>query len=169
VSAERLIWLATAPMAWRGLVVLGLAIGAAASLLPADTLPEPRPLPAPAVRANPEASPVAPLPARDYAAIVEHPLFDPTRTPYVAPKVPEPPAKPALSPLREYILLGIVIGNGARIAVLKPPANGKPVIAAEGQAVGGWTLRRITPNGLRFESGEAGYDMRFPGPPWLNR
>jgi hypothetical protein len=164
-----MIRLATAPLVWRSLLVLGLAIGAAASLLPAGTLPQPRAAPAPVAPANPEPGPAAPPPGTAYAAIVEHPLFDPTRTAYVAPKAPEPPAMPALSPLREYTLLGIVIGSGARIAVLKPPANGKTVIAAEGQAVDGWVLRRITPEGLRFENGGAGYDMRFPGPPWRDR
>jgi hypothetical protein len=166
MMASRLIRPATGSLAWRGLLVLLLAGGAVAQLL----LPSSLPLP-PRTGATAHATSgttVATPPSTFYAAIAEHPLFDPTRSPYVAPKPAAPPAAPALSPLREYTLLGIVIGNGARVAFLKPPADGKTVIATEGQAIDGWTLRRITPGRLRFENGAAGYDMRFAGTRWLD-
>jgi hypothetical protein len=158
-----LIRSAMGPLAWRSLLVIGLAIVALAQLLSAGELPRRSPAPAtasPAASASGRETP----PRTVYAAIAEHPLFDPARSPYVAPKAPEPPAAPTLSPLREYSLLGIVIGKGTRIALLKPPASGKPLTATEGQAVDGWILRRITPRLLRFERGGVGYEMRFAVP-----
>jgi hypothetical protein len=161
--AGRLMRLAMAPLAWRSLLVLGLAIVALAQLVWPGELPRRPPTPAAAPPAASGGGPETP-PRTVYAAIAQHPLFDPTRSPYVAPKVPEPPAVPTLSPLREYGLLGIVIGKGTRIALLKPPANAKTVIATEGQAIDGWILRRITPGLLRFEKGGVDYEMRFAAP-----
>jgi hypothetical protein len=166
--AARLFRLAMGPLAWRSLLVLGLTIIALAQLLWPGELPLRLPAPAtasPAASAGGRETP----PKRIYAAIARHPLFDPTRSPYVAPKAPEPPAAPTPSPLRDYSLLGIVIGKGTRFALLKPPANGKTVIATEGQAVDGWILRRITPGSLHFEQGGAGYELRFTTPRAVHR
>jgi hypothetical protein len=159
--------LAMGPLAWRSVLVLVLAAGAFAQLLLPRNLPLPAP-PVPAVLATPEGGGET-SPRTVYAAIAEHPLFDPTRRPYVAPKAPEPATTSERAVLRNYTLLGVVIGDGTRIAILKPPANGKTLTATEGQAIDGWTLRRITPRRVRFENGVTHYDMRFTGLPWLER
>lgn len=167
MTLRRLLSSALAPIAWRSLLALALAIAAFAQLLLPSTLRIAAPAAVPLPPENAVRDRAAPRP-EVYAAIAEYPLFEPTRRPYIAPK---PPARatPAAVVLRDYTLLGIVIGDGTRIAVLQPPANGKIVFAAEGQAVGGWTLRRITPRLVRFANGAAHYDMRFAGPRWLDR
>jgi hypothetical protein len=160
--------LASGPLAWRGLLVLLLATAAFGQFLMPSALPIPEAPRAPSPPAASGSGRDAPR-RMVYAAIAEHPLFDPTRRPYVARKAPAPAPTSARAALRDYTLLGTVIGNGTRIAVLKPPAKGKTVFATEGQAVGGWILRQITPQRVRFANGAARYDMQFAEPRWPDR
>ena len=107
-----------------------------------------------------------------YPAIAEHPLFYPTRQPWVppppkpAPPAPQAQAPTAPHPLQKYQLVGIVISEGMRTALLKPTDGSKTVVISEGQDLNGWTLREISRDALHFESAGATYDLKFPTPRW---
>ena len=107
-----------------------------------------------------------PVGTPSYPAIAAHPLFSPTREPYVAPPPPPPAAAAADSPLHDYRLLGTVVEGDTRIALLKPPDNRKTIRAVPGQIIDGWTLREITPDTLEFANGAERFSLHFPRPRW---
>lgn len=165
MTGRRLGEFCTGPLAWRGLAVLAAGLAAAALLATPVRLPVREPAAAPA----PAASSVAPAPrqpAASYRAIAAHPLFSPTREPYVPPPAPAPANAAADSPLHDYRLLGTVVEGNTRIALLKPPSGGKTIRAVPGQIVAGWTLREITPDTLEFANGAERFALHFPHPRW---
>jgi hypothetical protein len=109
-----------------------------------------------------------PAPITVYPAITEHPLFYPTRTPYVVLKAPAPAASaaPELNPLHNYTLIGIILSQGVRMALLRPNAGGPTIFAKEGQSVEGWTLHEIRRDRLHFTNAGAAFDLRFTSPRW---
>ena len=164
---HRITSLAAAPLAWRGLLLAAAGIAAAAQLVLPSTIPIYRPAPASPALLSPQPAD-QPRPNTVYPEIAEHPLFYPTRLPFVGPKTPEPAAAavPRITPLRDYALIGIIVSKGIRIALLRPNAGGKTVFATEGQAVDGWTVREIRPDRLHFENGATSFDLRFVSPRW---
>lgn len=162
---RRVIALATGPLAWRSIAVLAAASAAAAQL----TIPAQLPGFDPIGAAHPAATLLArqaPSPDILYPAIAEHPLFSPTRRPYVPPPAPAPAAVAASSALRDYQLLGTVVKGDTAIALLRPPASHETIRAVPGQSIAGWKLRRITPDALQFENGTASFALHFPRPRW---
>ena len=94
--------------------------------------------------AQPSARPAAAKPAAGlppmsaYAEVTERPLFSPSRQP-----APPAAAQDDLGNSSSFTLLGIVITQGERIALIR---HGQPAIVArlkEGQAVEGWRLQAI--------------------------
>jgi general secretion pathway protein N len=164
--------LLTAPLAWRGAALVAAALAVASQLVAPTRLTVAAPAsPVPAaLHLGNSGSTALPKPA-EYAAIAEHPLFYPTRRPWVppppaaAPDRPAPPPKGASS-LENYQLTGVVIGARGRTAVLKVKSGGKTVILDEGQKLDGWTLRAIGPDGLHFEAAGASIDLKFQSPRW---
>ena len=65
-------------------------------------------------------------------------------------------------PLANYTLAGVVITSANRVALLKSSNPAKTVTLTEGRDLDGWTLREISRERLRFESGGTTYDMHFP-------
>ena len=63
-----------------------------------------------------------------------------------------------------FTVIGTVIGDGVRRAIVRPPNGDKTIVLAEGQILQGWTLRRIGHERLRFENDGATYELRFPPP-----
>jgi hypothetical protein len=146
------------PLAWRGLLVLaaGLALAAEVAIRW-----EQAPGVAPAMLAGPgEKLGPAPSSPGVYAAIGEHPLFQPSRSPWTAPPAPSmvrtPPAP------TDYVLTGVVISDSGRSAIVRPGNAPKTVLISEGQTLNGWTLRRIDAAGLHFEAGNQAFDLGFP-------
>ena len=155
----------TAPLSWRAVLVLMAALAVAAEWIMPRELAEYMPAPAAASDAPPAGSPAAARAAATYAAIAEHPLFYPTRQPWAPPPAAEtkaPLPQAATVPLANYVLAGVVITNANRVALLKSSTTAKTLTLTEGRDLDGWTLREISREGLRFESGGATYDMRFP-------
>lgn len=157
--------LVTGPIAWRGAAVLA----ALAIVVVQLTMPVRVPV-SDAVAAT---APVAALPVANalapallYPAIAEHPLFSPTREPYVPPKAPAPATVVEHSALRDYLLLGTVVEGNTRVAILKPPGGHEAIRAIPGQTIAGWKLREITPDALNFENGAARFALHFPSPRW---
>ncbi len=155
-------------IAWRGVVVIALAAAAAAQLVLPVRLPEADPIAAAAAVEPRRAAPLSP-PAALYPAIAEHPLFSPTRMPFVAPKVAPLAAAGGHSPLDDYVLLGTVVEGDTRIALLKPPDGHQAIRAVTGQIIAGWKLSAITPQAVQFENGTARLALHFSTPRWPHR
>ncbi|HEY1300533.1 MAG TPA: hypothetical protein VGF07_08545 [Stellaceae bacterium] len=158
----------TVPLAWRGAVVVAavLAIAVQFAAPTRFSLPAPRPS---AGSDAPAPEPRAAAPARvGYPAIAEHPLFDPSRQPWAPPAPPPHPDVAATGPaaLQNYELSGVVISAHGRTALLRTKAGGKILILSEGQKFDGWTLQLVGPEGLHFDSGGSGYDLKFASPRW---
>lgn len=101
------------------------------------------------------------IPARNvnYPGIAERPLFYPTRTPWTPPPPePPPPAEVAPSALASYTLVGVVLSDGQRTALVRAQDK-KTVVLSEGQEFEGWTLKSITEDHLHFAAGGSTFDM----------
>jgi len=156
---------ANGPLAWRVLFVLAAAGAAAAQLALPLRLPVSGPVSAaPSVAPLPVAK--AERPAALYPAIAAHPLFSPSRRPYVPPPPPPSPATAESSPLHDYLLLGTVVEGNTRIALLRSPGSHATIRAVPGQTIAGWKLREITPDAVEFENGEERFALRFTYPRW---
>ncbi len=167
MTAERARAALVAPLLWRG------ALAALTAGVVVAELNRPWQTPAPAVpmlaapgEGSRQGRPHQ-IAAADAAAIAEHPLFFPSRRPWVAPAqnpLPPPAAAPDRAPPSGYTLIGVILGDAVRRAVLRRADAQKTMIVSEGEDVDGWTLRAIRPDGLRFEANGAAYEMAFPGP-----
>ncbi|MBS0561866.1 MAG: hypothetical protein JSR21_17595 [Proteobacteria bacterium] len=146
---------------WRAALVLtGAAFLAAETVTPWE-IPQAT---APAAASSPAA--FAPPPARgggDYPAIAAHPLFHPSRAPWTPPPPAAAPAPDGAvtGPLDGFVLTGMVGSGNARTAILRG-GDGKSVLLSEGDALNGWTVRRIDADGLHLESGTMTTDLTFP-------
>ena len=171
MNMQRALAPLTAPLGWRSAVLLLAVMTAVWQLAVPIELPVSAPLPSPPAATPPAAASVAAV-SSAYPAIAEHPLFFPTRQPWAppvpkaAPPVPPAPVPAAAHPLKKYQLVGVMISEGARTALIMPSDGGKTVFISEGQQLNGWTLREITREALHFESGDAAYDLKFPTPRW---
>jgi general secretion pathway protein N len=141
-------------------------------------LQEPVPIDAPpaaAAVAAPAAAdaPIVPPTPSSFAAILERPLFSPTRRPPAAAPAlaptpeaaaPAPPAQPI-----DFSLAGIVISDGSRVALVQMQADGRVVQVAEGGEVDGWKAVTIEPQRAVFRRGddeqELALDYVKPVPP----
>lgn len=97
-----------------------------------------------------EPAALAPLP--QYAAIVERPLFDPSRRP---PAVVDSAAPAVAADLRSLTLTGLVITPEARYAIFQDKSPEQTLRLAPGMRVGDWTLDAIAPDGVTFRRGGA--------------
>ena len=168
MSVQRALAFLTEPLGWRSAIVLLAGFAAVWQLAMPVEPPVSATPPSASATAPARAGPVTALvPA--YPAIAEHPLFYAIRQPWAppaTPPVPQAPAPAAPHPLQKYRLVGVVISNGARAALLKPSDGSKTVTISEGEQLSGWTLREIRPDALRFESGRDAYEIIFPTPRW---
>jgi hypothetical protein len=171
MNVQRALAFLTEPLGWRSAVMLLAALTVVWQLAMPAQLPVSALAPSPPTAAPPAADPVAQV-SPAYPAIAEHPLFYPTRQPWVppapkaAPPAPQAPVPTASHPLQKYQLVGVVISKGARAALLKPSDGSKIVTISEGEQLSGWTLREISRDALRFESNGDAYDIKFPTPRW---
>ncbi len=115
--------------------------------------------------ASDSATAAAPAGPHSHDAIATHPLFYPSRLPWVPPPPPEPePVAVAPSPLTNYALVGVIVSGQTRSALIRPPGATNVITLHEGQALEGWTLQQISRTQLRFAAGDAGYEMTFLKP-----
>lgn len=164
MSLHQAVALARAPLTWRSVLVLMAATAVAGEWIAPQRLAVYAPAQSVAIDVPRSSSPAAVPPAATYPAIAEHPLFYPTRQPWTPPAVETkaPPTQTGPVPLANYVLVGVVITNANRAALVKSSTNAKTVTLTEGRELKGWTLREITRERLRFESGGAAWDMGFP-------
>lgn len=114
--------------------------------------------PAPVAGAAPAPQSQAPLTAPSpgaFAAIVERPLFSPTRRPPQAPAAaPQAAAAPAPPPQPiGFSLAGIVIADGTRVALVQLQTDGSLVQVPEGGEVDGWKAVKIEAERAVFRRG----------------
>lgn len=97
------------------------------------------PLPVPA--APPTATEFAPPPLAQYAEMVLRPLFSESRRP------PEPAGDSSAPPkLFEGILIGVLIGQGEPVALLKIASESEVTRVTKGQTIRGWLVTGIHPD-----------------------
>ena len=106
----------------------------------------------------------AAMPSRaTFTAIVERPLFSPSRRPPVEGVAVES------IPTLDVSLFGIVISTGEPSAIVKPGSGGDPVRVTEGETMSGWTVARIEADRILVQHGAAErellLDFSAPAPP----
>jgi Tfp pilus assembly protein PilP len=84
--------------------------------------------------------------------IAARPLFSPSRRPFVAPEEEEAPA-PAQS-LPEVQLIGVLMTEQQRAALVQDAEGGDPSWVREGTTVGGWRVERIDESRVHLRAGE---------------
>lgn len=91
-----------------------------------------------------------PAPDGRYRAMVERPLFAPTRRPPPAAAMPAPAeAPPALpDPPPNLALSGVIAGGGGGVALLKRLGDAAPVRVGLGGRIDGWTVAEIHPRSV---------------------
>lgn len=106
----------------------------------------------PAASAAMKLNPLQGLDPANYPAIVEKPLFNPSRRPPPAESAPPPPAEqpvaeepppppaPAGPGPEDYKLLGVSAGPDGRIAVLRIAASDDVVYLRQGETIDSWTV-----------------------------
>jgi general secretion pathway protein N len=121
----------------------------------AVTGPAVRPVAAPTADADatlPGAVPVAPLPpVEQFNAMVERPLFSPSRRPALVeaapvPDAPEPDEPPPPPGTPDFRLVGTVIRGGEMTALILDPDQPDLVPVTEGDSVGEWQVLQIEKN-----------------------
>lgn len=112
---------------------------------------------APPLPPQPASAPLPPLEA--FAEVVRRPLFSPTRQP------PSEAVKDTQGNAGNFALLGIIISNGVRVALLqhgRPPATAR---LKEGQGVDGWTIQSILPDRVVLQNGAAEQEIKLKDRP----
>jgi general secretion pathway protein N len=108
----------------------------------------------PPLPAQPASSTLPPMEA--FSEVTRRPLFSSTRQP------PPPEAvKETQGNSSTFALLGIIISDGGRIALIeygRPPAM---VRLKEGQAVEGWTLQSILPDRVVLQRGATDQELKL--------
>lgn len=135
-----------------GLVYVQLQ-GLSASPSPASAsgaaaeLPEPQPLPE------------VEMPAKqEFSAIVERPLFSPSRRPAEGGETAAAPAQ-AL----EIALTGVIISEDERIALLRPQGRQRTLRLRQGDTYEGWTVADIREHSVTFrrDGSETEVELKF--------
>lgn len=85
-------------------------------------------------------------PLEDFAEIVERPLFSPTRTPAVSGA-----AVDALRQSLDLTLIGVVLSNEERLAIVTPGGQSNAVRLGVGDSIQGWTLTELESERATFE------------------
>lgn len=92
-------------------------------------------------------------PSRDeIEEIAARPLFSPSRRPFVAPEEEEAPA-PAQS-LPSVQLIGVLVTEQQRAALVQTAEGGDPSWVREGTTLGGWRVEKIEENRVHLRTGE---------------
>lgn len=156
-----------------GLLAVSLGLG---SVLAYQALAPVTPIDEPAAKAVPaHAAPLAPAtyepPQYEQFAIINtRPLFDSARRPAAEPEVTGTVSSspPALT------LVGVAIGAGTSVALLKRSDGQASISGRMGQWIDGWQLVRITPGFVTFRAGATDYTLKIraaaglPQPPLNN-
>ncbi len=102
-------------------------------------------------------------PAESFSAILERPLFSPTRRPPAEGTVTIESGEPEL----EVTVVGIIISSEEQIAIIKPKGGSQLVRLSEGDSFQGWILETIEPDRITFQRGdiEEHIELTYDEPP----
>ncbi len=102
-------------------------------------------------------------PAESFSAILERPLFSPTRRPPAEGTVTIETGEPEL----EVTVVGIIISSEEQIAIIKPKGGSQFVRLSEGDSFQGWILETIEPDRITFQRGdiEEHIELTYDEPP----
>lgn len=149
-----------ARLTWR--IVLVLAAATAAMTEMVYPWEQPSGMAPPLLNRAAEPGQMAPPAHSAYPAIAEHPLFQASRSPWMAPPPPSPAAPAdAIPPPGGYTLTGVVLSGDQRSAIVQSTGTANVRVILEGETLDGWTLRRIDADGLHFEAGSQTFDLAF--------
>lgn len=88
-------------------------------------------------------------PLSEYSAIVERPLFSPTRRPIHV--ITELPVE-SLPPLDTYVLIGVIDNANGMRALLRNNSSGETEVVAPGQDVHGWSVESVLPDQVTLKA-----------------
>ena len=118
--------------------------------------------PAPAVEQEPAPRPAARSadlempPLDEFAEIAGRTLFNPTRRPI---ETPPPPAKVQVVSPSRFTLIGVLISDGERMALIRRGGAGDYLRVNVGQQVDGWHIENIMPNRVTIRKGKTKEDL----------
>jgi hypothetical protein len=124
-----------------GGVALAPEVTAAA---PASALPE----------AAPEPTEFRPPPQRQFNEISTRPLFFPSRRPFAAPTAEGALVAPVAEPAVVLELIGVLLTDQERAALLQPAGEPGGQWVREQQTVAGWLVEEIAPDRVRLREGD---------------
>jgi hypothetical protein len=102
-----------------------------------------------------------------FSEFVARPLFTPTRRP---PPTKTEPNIATTAPKPENLqLIGVIISEGERMALLQTLATGDVTRAVEGQSVGGWEVHAINPTQVVLKRGNASEVVMINAPSVSNK
>lgn len=108
-----------------------------------------------------------PAPEPRFRAMVDRPLFSPTRrappaaaAPLDVPAMPVPPPPPP-----SLTLSGVITGGGGGVALLRRPQDAAPIHVALGGTVDGWTVAEIRPRAVVLRRDARSVTVDLPAPP----
>lgn len=110
---------------------------------PASAMPEAAPAP----------SEFQPPPQRQFNEISARPLFFPSRRPF-APSAAEAEAAAVAEPAVALELIGVLLTDHERAALLQPLGQASALWAREQQTVAGWLVEEIAPDHVRLREGD---------------
>jgi hypothetical protein len=91
-------------------------------------------------------NPLGDWPAEALAEVLDRPLFNPSRRAYKPPPEPEPEPEapePVVEETLKLALIGVLLGENGRFAMLKEDGSGKILRLKEGQSLDDWTLAEV--------------------------
>jgi len=111
---------------------------------PASAMPEAAPAP----------SEFQPPPQRQFDEISARPLFFPSRRPFAPPAGAEAEAAAVAEPAIALELIGILLTERKRAALLQPAGQPGAQWVREQQTVAGWLVEEIAPDRVRLRDGD---------------
>lgn len=149
------------PPVTAGLIFLCALLGAG---LLYQMIAPPAEIQAPRVALRPQAAgqaaaqPFIPPPIGQFSAIDERSAFDPARGPVFSMAIGDNAEAGTPS---DFALVGIIMGTGRRIAVVKTPGAASAQNLSVGDTISAWRVTRIEPDFIVVE-GSDGRDVKVP-------
>jgi hypothetical protein len=150
------------PLAPLALIALCTLLGAGLLFQLAAPPPEIRPEPValtPQSANGPPGRPFVAPPLQQFSEVDERPLFSPLRQAAPSPQLADTAGAGSPS---DFALVGIIMGTGRRIAVVKTPGPAPAQNVSVGDTINDWRVTRIEPNYIVVQGGSGGQDIKVP-------
>jgi hypothetical protein len=95
-----------------------------------------------------------PPPARQFDEISDRPLFFPSRRPFVPPAAPDSQAASTDEPAAKIELIGVLLTDHERAALVQPEGQPAAHWVHEQQTVAGWLVEEIAADRVRLRDGD---------------